>query len=128
MKVLVDTHALLWWASGDPRLSPRATALLTSAGNELLLSAGVVWEIAIKSALGRLSLGAAPDQFVQTLTAGVGMIPLAIRTDHASAVYHLPPHHQDPFDRILLAQAQIEGATLLTHDPQMHRYGVPIEW
>jgi PIN domain nuclease of toxin-antitoxin system len=128
MRYLLDTHALLWWASNDPKLSRRAADLLTDPANELLLSAVVVWEIAIKAALGRLSLGGTPEQLVNRATQNLGLIPLPIMMEHALAVFHLPAHHQDPFDRLLISQAQIDGAALISHDAKMLAYGVPIEW
>jgi PIN domain nuclease of toxin-antitoxin system len=128
MRYLLDTHALLWWASGDPKLSRRAADLLTDRANELLLSAVVVWEIAIKASLGRLALGGTPDQLVRRATQDLGVIPLPIITEHALGVLHLPAHHQDPFDRLLISQAQTERATLISHDAKMQGYGVPMEW
>src|SRR3982750_3430943 len=104
MRFLLDTHALLWWAAGDTRLSARAASLLADPANELLLSAAVVWEISIKSALGRLALGGTPDQLAQRAIGSLGLIPLPIRIDHALEVYNLPLHHQDPFDRLLVSQ------------------------
>jgi PIN domain nuclease of toxin-antitoxin system len=128
MRYLLDTHALLWWASGDPKLSPRAAGLLTDPTNELLLSSVVIWEVAIKAALGRLVLGGAPDQLVQRAVQDLGVIPLPIIMEHALGVFHLPSHHQDPFDRLLISQAQTERATLISHDSKMQAYGVPVEW
>ena len=128
MRFLLDTHALLWWAGGDKRLSSRAASLLADPVNELLLSAAVVWEISIKAALGRLALGGTPDQLIQRAIGSLGMIPLPIRIDHALDVYGLPPHHQDPFDRILISQARIEGVPLISRDPKLTAYGIPVEW
>ena len=128
MRFLLDTHALLWWAAGDNRLSSRAAGLLTDPANELLLSAAVVWEISIKAALGRLTLGGTPDQFIQRAIGSLGMIPLPIRIEHSLDVYRLPAHHQDPFDRILISQARIEGVPLISRDRKMTAYRIPIEW
>jgi PIN domain nuclease of toxin-antitoxin system len=128
MRYLLDTHALLWWASGDPKLSRRAADLLTDPTNELLLSAVVIWEIAIKAALGRLALGGTPEQLVQRATQNLGVIPLPIVMEHVLGVFHLPAHHQDPFDRLLISQAQTERATLISHDAKIHAYGAPVEW
>jgi PIN domain nuclease of toxin-antitoxin system len=124
MRLLVDTHAALWLLGGDERLSSHADELLTSATNEVLLSAAVVWEVAIKRSLGKLE---APDGFARQLLDG-GAVPLPVSLDHAQAVHALPWHHRDPFDRLLLAQASLEGATLISSDERLRSYGVPIAW
>jgi PIN domain nuclease of toxin-antitoxin system len=129
MRLPIDTHALLWWASGSPKLSTHAANLIADSTNELLLSAAVVWELSIKAALGRLTLvGGTPAQFILRLTTSLAMIPLSIKIDHALAVYNLPLHHQDPFDCILIAQAQIENVPLITADSVIPQYGIPTEW
>ncbi len=124
MRLLVDTHAALWLLAEDKRLSPRADALLTDAGNEVLLSAAVVWEVAIKRSLGKLD---APDGFARELLDG-GAVPLPISIDHASAVGSLPWHHRDPFDRLLVAQATLEDAVLISNDERVSPYQVEVAW
>jgi PIN domain nuclease of toxin-antitoxin system len=124
MRLLVDTHAALWLLGEDDRLSARADALLTDAANEILLSAAVVWEVAIKRSLGKLD---APDGFASQLLNG-GAVPLPISVDHADAVRSLPWHHRDPFDRLLVAQAIIEDAVLVTNDESLSHYGVGVAW
>jgi PIN domain nuclease of toxin-antitoxin system len=124
MRLLVDTHAALWLLGEDERLSPRADALLTDAANEILLSAAVVWEVAIKRSLGKLD---APDGFSSQLLNG-GAVPLPISLDHADAVHSLPWHHRDPFDRLLVAQAMLEDAVLVTNDESLSPYGVGLAW
>jgi PIN domain nuclease of toxin-antitoxin system len=124
VKLLFDTHAALWWLSDDPRFGERAARQLTDPGSQVLLSAAVVWEVAIKRSLGKLD---APDDFAATLL-GAGAQPLPVGLDHAAAVADLPRHHRDPFDRILIAQAAIGGAVLVTRDDAFGAYGTPLIW
>ena len=124
MKLLLDTHAALWWLSGDERFGRSAADQLTDETNQVLLSAVVVWEIAIKRSLGKLD---APDDLAPTLL-GAGAQPLPVTLDHAAAVGELPWHHRDPFDRLLVAQASSERATLVTHDEALRPYGVAVIW
>ncbi|MFI5010199.1 MAG: type II toxin-antitoxin system VapC family toxin [Solirubrobacterales bacterium] len=124
MRLLADTHAALWLLGEDKRLSPRADELLTDATNEVLLSAAVVWEVAIKRSLGKLD---APDGFATQLLDG-GAVPLPVSIDHAQAVRSLPWHHRDPFDRLLVAQANLEDAILVSNDERLRPYGVRVAW
>lgn len=124
MRLLPDTHAALWLLGGDDRLSRRADSLLTDASNEVLLSSAVVWEVAIKRSLNKLD---APTGFAGLLL-DAGAAPLAVSADHAEAVAELPWHHRDPFDRLLVAQAMLEGATLVSSDERLRAYEVSIEW
>ena len=124
MKLLLDTHAALWWLSGDERFGRDAERQLTDATNQVLLSAAVVWEVAIKRALGKLDT---PADLVPTLLEG-GALPLPITLEHAAAVEALPPHHRDPFDRMLLAQAGAERAAIVSADAVFGAYDVPVVW
>ncbi len=124
MKLLLDTHAVLWFLSGDDRLSENARRHLTDDTNRVLLSAAVVWEIAIKRSLGKLVV---PDEYLSLLL-GAGVQSLAVSVEHASAVEHLPPHHRDPFARMLVAQATIEGGALITRDDALRPYGITLIW
>jgi PIN domain nuclease of toxin-antitoxin system len=124
VRVLADTHAVLWLLGEDKRLSAHADELLTDATNEVLLSAAVVWEVAIKQSLGKLD---APDGFARQLLDG-GAVLLPVSIDHAQAVRKLPWHHRDPFDRLLVAQAHIEDAVLLSDDERLRSYDVEIAW
>ncbi len=124
MKLLLDTHAALWFLSGDDRLSENARRHLTDDANRVLLSAAVVWEIAIKRSLGKLVV---PDEYLSLLL-GAGVQPLAVSVEHASAVEHLPPHHRDPFDRMLVSQATIEGGALISRDDALRPYDVTLIW
>ncbi|WP_413988068.1 type II toxin-antitoxin system VapC family toxin [Labrys okinawensis] len=126
MKYLVDTHLLLWAASSPGRLSPGAAELLEDPENELIFSAASIWEVAIKSGLGR------PDfrVDVRLLRRGLldnGYAELAVTSEHAVTIDALPAIHKDPFDRILIAQAMAEGIQLLTSDEVVARYPGPIQ-
>ena len=121
MTFLLDTHVLLW-AAGDPRrLTAETRDLLRDPVTELTLSTASIWEVVIKSALGRSDFRVDPRQLRDGLIQN-GYRELAIRSEHALAVGLLPPIHNDPFDRILVAQAQVEGITLLTGDEKLARY------
>jgi len=124
LKLLLDTHAALWWLSGDERFGDAAAAYLSDASSQVLLSAAVVWEVAIKRSLGKLE---APADFAPTLL-GAGALPLPVSVGHAAAVEELPWHHRDPFDRLLVAQAVLELAAVVSRDPAFLRYGVPVVW
>jgi len=124
VRLLVDTHAALWLLDEDKRLSRRAEKALTDPANEVLLSAAVVWEVAIKRSLGKLD---APDGFAEILVNG-GAAPLAISLEHAQAVHSLPWHHRDPFDRMLVAQASFEDAAIVSGNERLGSYDVPVVW
>ncbi len=124
MRLLPDTHAVLWLLGEDKRLSRRADELLTDASHEVLLSAAVVWEVAIKRSLGKLE---APDGFAKLLL-DAGAVSLAVGIEHADAVGLLPWHHRDPFDRLLIAQAGIEDAVLISGDERLRMYDVRVDW
>lgn len=120
MRLLLDTHALLWWLSADPTLSPTATEAIADGTNTVFVSAASAWEMAIKRSLGKLTY---PDELAEALAA-CGFQTLPISLAHALAAGALPRHHDDPFDRILIAQAQIEGLLLVTRDERIRRYPV----
>lgn len=120
MKVLLDTHVLLWALNDDARLSGHHRALLQREGVEIYVSSATIWEIAIKRALGKLE---APDDLTGVLTPA-GCRPLPISWHHAEVAGGLPPHHADPFDRLLIAQAMTEGMVLATGDSMISLYGV----
>ncbi len=121
---MLDTHAVIWWIELDPRLSRRAVDFISDDTTEVILSAVVPWEISIKRALGKLD---APRDLVESFL-GEGATPLHVNFAHAAAVEHLPLHHGDPFDRLLLAQATVEDAAIVSGDPSFARYDVPIVW
>lgn len=125
MKLLLDAHAFLWWLADAPELSPPARAAVANPGNVVLVSAATIWEIEIKRALGRLDAGAA-DLVAEIEANGFGELP--VRGRHAVAAARLPRHHADPFDRMLVAQSQMEGLVCVTRDPAFDLYGVPLLW
>ncbi len=126
MKLLLDTHLLLWAANGPECLSARAKVYFDDAEHELLFSAASIWEVAIKSGLGRVDFKVDARLLRRgLLDNGYGELP--ITSAHAVFVESLPPIHKDPFDRILVAQATVEGITLLTADSVVARYPGPIE-
>jgi PIN domain nuclease of toxin-antitoxin system len=111
----------------DPdRLSRRGRAFVTSAANELVLSAASAWEIAIKYGLGKIQLPEAPAEYIPRLVTRTGVTPLPILHRHALHVAGLPPHHRDPFDRLLIAQAQLEDIPIVTADPSFGLYDVEV--
>lgn len=121
MRLLLDTHVLLWWLA-DRDLSRQARGAIADPGNEVVVSAISAWEIAIKSAIGKLS---APDDLATQLEeGGFGVLPLGV--DHALAAGRLPRHHDDPFDRALIAQGLVESLTIVTRDPRFAAYGVSL--
>lgn len=122
MRLLLDTHVLLWWLADDERLAAETAAAIEDGRNEVLVSAASVWEVEIKRAKGTLK---APDDLLEQL-AGAGFSPLAIDPAHARDAARLPRRHEDPFDRMLIAQALAEGATLVSSDAAISRYQVPI--
>jgi len=127
MKLLLDTHAFLWFVAGDKRLSQPARRVMEKDDAELILSAASVWEIAIKTSLGRLTLPATVEKYVaEKLEGGFRMLP--VDWSHAAAVEKMPFHHRDPFDRLLAAQALAENIALVTGDPVFRTYGVKVVW
>ena len=120
MKLLLDTHMAIWWLAGDARM-PEATIAAVEEAPEVMISAVSLWEIAIKQGTGRLDL---PSGFVDALLED--FTELAVRAEHVRALRGLPPIHRDPFDRMLVAQAIVEGSTLVTRDAEIARYDVPV--
>lgn len=127
MRLLLDTHILLWAASGSPRLGDTARALIGEPANTLLFSAASLWEVAIKATLGRPDFRADARLLRRGLLDN-GYEELPITSLHAAAVADLPPIHRDPFDRLLLAQARQEGVLLLTADHALAAYGAGVRF
>jgi PIN domain nuclease of toxin-antitoxin system len=125
MKLLLDTHVLLWAAGEPDKLSDEALKLIEAPDNELFFSAASLWEVAIKSSLGRSDF-AADARIVRRGLLDNGYSELPVVSEHAVAIVGLPAIHKDPFDRILIAQAMIEGITLLTADAIVAQYAGPI--
>ena len=126
MRLLLDTQIFLWFLEGGSRIPREARAAIASGDNTVLVSAASVWEIAIKASLGRLVIGRADVVRLPELVTASGFDELPIRLEHAAAVAALPPHHRDPFDRLLIAQAQTEALTLVTGDSMIRAYDVPV--
>ena len=123
MKLILDTHAVLWWLSDDRKLSREARSGIATA-ERVWVSAASGWEVAAKKARGRLRVS--EPLWVTVATDNFTELPFTLR--HAEELERLPRHHGDPFDRILLAQARVESAIVVTHDRAFERYGVPIIW
>jgi len=128
VRLLLDTHAFLWWIAGDERLSPRASALIGDGSNEVLVSAASAWEIVAKSRLGRVEVPTPVDRFFTAQLEANSFIPLPIQMRHALGLEALPDVHRDPFDRILVAQAVAEELTLVSRDRVLRGYPVAVEW
>ena len=128
MKFLLDTCTFLWLVRGDPALSPVARKEILEPTNELFLSVISSWEIGVKHSLGKLALPTAPSLFVPRERERHRIESLPLGESAALAASSLPPHHKDPFDRLLLGQALATGLVLLTPDPLMKPYAVPLLW
>ena len=123
MNLLLDTHVLIWWLQDSDKLGRRARQAILRPGAAVFISSACIWEISIKSALGRLKIKEPLGKCIPDLVAG-GFHHLPIGFEHALAVQDLPSHHNDPFDRMLIAQAQCEDLTLVTADPAITPYDV----
>jgi PIN domain nuclease of toxin-antitoxin system len=124
MRFLLDTSIVLWSVAQKQKLNSNAAGLLSSEASDLYLSSAAAWEIAIKYSLGTLKLHARPDVFIPEVVRGMEMHTLDITHVHAVEAGRLPLYHRDPFDRMLIAQAQTEGMVLLTADPVFEKYNV----
>lgn len=122
MKILLDSHVVVWWLGSPEKLTPRARALIADPANQLTVSAASIWELHLKLAKGTLQM---PSDFVEHLWDG-GFEELPVRASHVSGLADLPSIHQDPFDRLLMAQAVSEGLQLMTRDRIIHQYPVPL--
>ena len=123
MRLLLDTHIVLWWRQNSPHVGAEVRRAIGGA-DQVLVSAASAWEVAIKTAIGRLRLKDPFGWLVER--SGFEELPIAFR--HAEHLKTLPPHHADPFDRMLVAQAQVEGLVLVTHDRRLEPYEVPVLW
>lgn len=119
---------MLWWLANDPRLSHQARATIAEGGNQLVWSIASSWEIAIKVGIGRLGLGRSLSQLFSDIVSGQAVELLAITHEHCGRLAELPLHHRDPFDRMLVAQAQAESVPILTADAKLARYDVETRW
>lgn len=128
MKLLWDTHTFIWWDSEPAKLSPKALALCQDRQNVVLLSVVSVWEIQIKLQLGKLRLALPLREIVesQRQTNDIEILPITL--EHVLSLESLPAHHKDPFDRLLVAQAIVEEAVLVSADPNIAKYAVQVVW
>lgn len=127
MKLLLDTHCWLWWLSEPQELTPSMQQAISNPENELFLSVASIWEIAIKVAIGKLTIPQPLAKLVAEQLPIDGINTLDIRTIHALKVKELPVHHRDPFDRILIAQAICENLTIITRDRRFAAYPVSLK-
>lgn len=123
MRLLLDSHILLWWLADDPALPTAAKTAIGDPNSAVFVSAATAWELAIKRALGRLEF---PIGQMAAVLDEAGFTPLGVEVEHAVIAGALPHHHHDPFDRMLIAQAQHEGLTIVTADPMIRRYAVSV--
>lgn len=128
MKMLLDTHTFLWWNTEDPQLSIRAREMIADGQNEVFLSAASVWEISIKTAKGKLILPEAPAYYILGRMGYYRFQELPVQIGHAARVYDLPRYHDDPFDRLLIAQSQLESMPLISMDAEIQKYEVEVVW
>ena len=128
MRLLLDTHVLLWWHDQPARLPETAYSAINDLGNDIFISVVNGWEIQIKAQLGKLTLSKPLRVLLQQEEATNGFRVLPVTLEHVYALDSLPLHNRDPFDRLLIAQAHQEGLTLVTHDPKFSAYSVPWLW
>ena len=128
MRILLDTHAFLWWVVDSPKLSADARGIIANEQNEPIFSVVSAWEIAIKVGEGKLEMSDPPGKFVTEQISRNILEVMPIHLRHALGVHSLPDHHRDPFDRLLIAQAVAENVAILTADPVMTKYPVQTIW
>ncbi len=128
MNMLLDSHALLWFLAGDKRFGNRALQALNNPANRCFYSPISIWELAIKVSIGKLTLHVSFDTFVDSIASQSGLILLPLLPEHIKAVAKLAFHHRDPFDRMLIAQAQSEGMAFISADSIVDQYAIPRLW
>jgi PIN domain nuclease of toxin-antitoxin system len=128
MRLLLDTHAFIWLDANRNRLSEAAENAITNSDNEVFLSYASIWEIQIKIQLDKLKLAISLEETITAQQESNGIQLLSIQLNHILALNNLPHHHRDPFDRLLIAQAQVENLTLVTHDTKIGLYDVATLW
>lgn len=128
MRLLLDSHTVIWAVDDPSRLGKQAVAELQTAANELMLSAATIWEIAIKAGLRKLSLSMPYEDWMSAVISQLALTVLPITLEYAGAQAVLPFHHRDPFDRLLVAQALVEQVALVSNDPVFDQYGVMRLW
>lgn len=128
MKLLLDTHAFLWFIMDDPALSSEAKRLIEEPENDIILSVASLWEMAIKVSLGKLTISQPFEPFITSQLTANAITLLNISTSHAAVVATLPFHHRDPFDRLLIAQAMVEQLPIVSTDPEFDSYRIKRLW
>lgn len=128
MKLLLDTHAFLWWDSAPERLSSTALALCQDTSNVLFVSVVSFWEIHIKRHLGKIQLSRTLEEIVEEQTRSNDIQMLSVQIEHVLGLDALPDYHKDPFDRLLISQARLEGAVLISNDQIISKYPVSVRW
>lgn len=128
MKYLLDSHTLLWFYLDAPELSSSARNAITDLSSNHFVSAATIWEIAIKLSIGKLKLHESFEEFTQHSIYDNGFVLLDLTPNHAAALVHLPHHHRDPFDRMLVAQAIVEDVTLISADKALDAYPIQRVW
>lgn len=128
MRALLDTHVFLWWITNNPQLPQDVRSIIADGDNELFFSAASCWEIAIKAHLGKIILPQKPDIFISDQLATNSIQTLPIQASHALHVFNLPYRHRDPFDRMIVAQAQMEKLPIITSDALIAKYKVRVIW
>jgi PIN domain nuclease of toxin-antitoxin system len=128
VKALLDTHTFLWWNMDDEQLSTQVRDIIADGQNEIYFSAASSWEITIKTAKGRLALPEEPAAYISKRMKLHNFQPLPIQISHTTHIHRLPLHHDDPFDRLLIAQAQMEDIPILTLDAAIKKYKVETIW
>jgi PIN domain nuclease of toxin-antitoxin system len=128
MKILLDTCAFLWWISDESKLSPKVIQIIENPETTVLLSTASIWEITIKAKIGKLKLPKNHEEYLRKKIEDNNFTPLSISLNHTLELFKLENHHNDPFDRILIAQAKHEDATLITPDNQIKKYDIDWMW
>lgn len=128
MRILLDTHTFLWWINNDSQLSANARSLIEDVSNEIVVSTVSGWEIAIKAQIGKLTIASDLEEFIANQITQNHFTILPIKLSHALHIYHLPLHHRDPFDRMLVAQSKLEELSILTIDPLIAQYTESTIW
>ena len=128
MKILLDTHAFLWWNMNSPQLSAKAKEIIAEGNAEIYFSAASAWEIAIKCKKGSLILPEPPDAYIHSRIRYYNFVPMPIQMSHCLRTYDLPYIHQDPFDRLLVSQCQLENMSIISIDKNIAQYDVQVIW
>lgn len=127
-KFLLDTHVFIWWLQDNEQLSTKAKKLISEPGNEIFVSSASIWEMSIKSKLGKLKIKGFSEEFLKKQIIGNSFSFLPISLEHSFGIYKLKTHHNDPFDHMLISQAKTEKCTIISKDKLLKKYDVKISW